>query len=311
MKKIRIILSTFLLGISSLWFLSPIHAQELRGDTLLEESVSSISQHVMKDIVSAKGTAGALNYIDNILNILTPLIITLGIFIAIWGGYKVMTSNKEEALKEGGSLILYGVIGIIVIISARFLAYNLAENVIQSNINGTLQGIKMAESLYETIFMPFLKLAAYLSMGVLFFILVGRVFTFLTSNDEGVRKKATGMIARTVIGILIIMAAKEIVEAVFGKRHEVLNSGADNLGEIGTGIFETPNIPIIYDIVNRVMAFAAFVVLILIIFQTFQMLTKPDDPEVTKKIKKTLLYVAIWVIVIGAGYIISNVLIIN
>jgi uncharacterized membrane protein YjfL (UPF0719 family) len=57
----------------------------------------------------------------------------------------------------------------------------------------------MAERLYEGIFLPFLKLATYLAMGVLFFILAGRVFTFLTSQDESIRKKAVGMISRTVI----------------------------------------------------------------------------------------------------------------
>ncbi|MDR0608427.1 MAG: hypothetical protein LBG52_09125 [Candidatus Peribacteria bacterium] len=57
----------------------------------------------------------------------------------------------------------------------------------------------MAERLYEKIFLPFLKIAVYLAMGVLFFILAGRVFTFLTSQDEGVRKKAVGMISWTVI----------------------------------------------------------------------------------------------------------------
>ncbi|MDR0369028.1 MAG: hypothetical protein LBH96_00370 [Candidatus Peribacteria bacterium] len=63
--------------------------------------------------------------------------------------------------------------------------------------------------------------------------------------------------------------------------------------------------------INWIMALATFVVLVIIIFQTIQMLTKPDDAEIPKKIKKTLMYVAIGVIVIGAGYVISNVLLIN
>ena len=311
MKKIRIISASIILWMSLYGMTIPTHAQGGRADEYLQQSAKSISQHVGSDIELAKGTSGLLNYIDRILDILVPLIITLGIAIAMYGGYKMMASNKEEALKEGGSLVLYGVIGIIVIVSARFLTNTLVDSVIQENLVGGLHWIDMATSLYEKMLIPFLKLAAYLSMGALFFILAGRVFSFLTSNDEGVRKKAVGMIWRTVIWILIIMAAKQIVEAVFGRRHEVLNQNADTLGDIWTGIFEAQNIPIIYEILNRVMGLSAFVVLILIIFQTFQMLTKPDDPEVAKKIKKTLLYVAIWVIVIGTGYIISNVLLIN
>ena len=169
----------------------------------------------------------------------------------------------------------------------------------------------MANSLYENIALPFIKFAVYLVIGILFFVLAARVFSFLTSNDEGTRKKAVGMIARTVGGILIIMAAKQLVEAVFGKRHNVMEQNADTLGDIGSSIFETQTIPILYQIINRVMGLATLAVLVIIIFQTFQLLTKPDDAEVIKKIKKTIMYVAIGVVIIGAGYVISNVLLIN
>jgi hypothetical protein len=107
------------------------------------------------------------------------------------------------------------------------------------------------------------------------------------------------------------MAAKQLVVAVFGNRASVIKEDANTLGDIGTSIFETQNIPIVYDVINRIMGLTAFVVLVLIIFQTFQMLMKPDDAEMPKKISKTLLYVVIGVLVIGAGYIISNVLLIN
>jgi Na+-driven multidrug efflux pump len=119
------------------------------------------------------------------------------------------------------------------------------------------------------------------------------------------------MIAWTVIGIIVMLAAKQIVEAIFGQRTNVINSNADTLGDIGTGIFETSNIPIIYTVLNWIMGLATLVVLVLIIFQTFQLLTKPDSPDNITKIKKTLLYVAIGVLVIGTGYIISNVLLVN
>ncbi|MDR0859449.1 MAG: hypothetical protein LBO09_00230 [Candidatus Peribacteria bacterium] len=107
------------------------------------------------------------------------------------------------------------------------------------------------------------------------------------------------------------MVAKQLVEAVYGNKDRVINENATSLGDVGTGIFETQNIPIVYDVINWVMTLTAFVVLVLIIFQTFQMLMKPDDAEMPKKIRKTLIYVIAGVLVIGAGYIISNVLLIN
>jgi len=89
-----------------------------------------------------------------------------------------------------------------------------------------------------------------------------------------------------------------VVEAIFGARDKVINESAEHLGDIGTGIFEVSSIPLLYAVINRVMALATLVVLVLIIFQTFQLLTNPDDPEIPKKMKKTVLYVAIGVIVI-------------
>jgi hypothetical protein len=59
------------------------------------------------------------------------------------------------------------------------------------------------------------------------------------------------------------------------------------------------------------MGLTTLAVLALIIFQTFQLLTKPDSADNITKIKKTLMYVAIGVVIIGAGYVISNVLIVN
>ncbi|MDR3168318.1 MAG: hypothetical protein LBU27_00720 [Candidatus Peribacteria bacterium] len=193
-----------LLTITSLSFFSPIAlAQEGRFDDELEKGIQSIKSHVHTDIVTEKGTDGLITLVRQILQYLMPIFITLGTVIALFGGYKMMTSSKEDALKEGGQLVLYGVIGIIIMSSARFVANTLVLDVI--DIEGGpesaagLDGVAMAARLYEGIFLPFLKLTAYLAVGVLFFILAGRVFTFLTSQDEGIRKKAVGMISRTVI----------------------------------------------------------------------------------------------------------------
>jgi hypothetical protein len=41
------------------------------------------------------------------------------------------------------------------------------------------------------------------------------------------------------------------------------------------------------------------------------MLTHPDDAELVKKIKKTIIYIFIGVIIIWAWYLISNVLLID
>jgi hypothetical protein len=133
-----------------------------------------------------------VEWIERLITIAMPLIITIGIATAFVGAYKMMSSSKEDALKEGGRLIIYGIIGIVIIVSAKFLANTLVENTIKESMSttGGLNGLVLANNLYENIFFPFIIFAAYLAMGVLFFILAARVISFLTSTDEGVRKKA-------------------------------------------------------------------------------------------------------------------------
>jgi hypothetical protein len=49
----------------------------------------------------------------------------------------------------------------------------------------------------------------------------------------------------------------------------------------------------------------------LIIVQTLQLLLKPSDEKQMTSVKNTLLYMIIWLLVIGAGYLIVNFLVIN
>ncbi len=103
-------------------------------------------------------------------------------------------------------------------VSAKFLSYALVDSVIKDS---QFIGLQIAENFYDKIVMPLINVAMFLVVGVLFFVLVSRVFQFLTSQDEGVKKKATGMITWTVVGILLILASNQLVEAVFGSRDKV------------------------------------------------------------------------------------------
>jgi hypothetical protein len=110
--------------------------------------------------------------------------------------------------------------------------------------------------------------------------------------------------------MIIIIAAKQIVEMVYGKAAEVIKP-ISNLWEIGWGILADRNLPILYHIINRIMGLTSLIVLIIIIFQTFQLLMKPDSPDQMKSLKNSVLYIFIGLVVIGAGYLITNFLIIN
>jgi hypothetical protein len=314
MRSIKTLLTTTLFTLTVFSFLTPVTwAQEFVD--VLQTSTESIAKNVRGEGSGpgAESNPQLIEYLKRFINLITPIVITVGVAVVLFGAYKMMSTEKEDAIKEGGRLVLYGVIGIVIMVSAQFLGDTLVSKIINNNLDSNvgLQGLQVADSLYEHMLVPFLKIIVYLSSGILFFLMVMRVFTFLTSQDESVKKKATGIIIRSVIGIIIILAANQIVEAVFGKRDQVINPNAQEIGDVGTGIYEVQTIPIIYSVINRVMGLTTLAVLVLIIFQTFQLLTKPDNADNISKIKKTLIYVAIGVGIIGAGYVISNVLILN
>lgn len=168
----------------------------------------------------------------------------------------------------------------------------------------------MAQGVYNNIVYPFVKLGMYLILGVMFIILVGRTLTFLFGSDDDAKKKAWTIIGRNIIAMIVIIGAKQIVEAIYGKFNQVTQD-VSNLWEIGSSILADRNIPILYQIINWAMGLTSLAVLIIIIFQTFQLLMKPDSPEQMTSLKNSLIYIFIGLIIIGAGYLITNFLIIN
>jgi hypothetical protein len=131
----------------------------------------------------------------------------------------------------------------------------------------------------------------------------------LFGSDADAQKKAGTLIGWNVISMLVIIWAKQIVEAIYGTQAAVTSTNATNLGEIWSGVLANKNIPILYQIINYALWIASLVILVIIIIQTVKLLTKPDDPAQVKNIKNSLLYMFIGILVLGAGYLIVNFLI--
>jgi hypothetical protein len=150
------------------------------------------------------------------------------------GLYTILTN--PDKMKEGMTMIISGMIGIVFMYSARYISHEVF-NTLWKTGSPDPQGIKVMElikNMYDKILYPFIKIAVYFSLGILVIIMMSRVFTYITSQDEGVKKKAIGVISWTTIGIVIISAAKQIVEAVYGKQEQVLKDGTtvQNLSQV-------------------------------------------------------------------------------
>lgn len=294
------------------WFtFTVVSAPTGRFDLALGRSIENIQTN-LDPAESALGAQWVINFIrNNILDLLIPIIIIIWVLIAIIGFYKMMFSDSEEWTKEWSKYVIRGIIGIVVMMSSRYLANTvLFENILASGDLQTFNGIQVAQTIYNDGVFPFIKIAMYLALGVLFVIVVWRVLTYLTSPSEDVQKQAATLIAWNVIGILIILGAKQIVELILWKQADVMQQSAQDLWDIWSWVL-TWNLPILYTIINWVMGLAAFIVLLIIIFQTYQLLVNPTNEDTMSKLKKSFGYIAIGIIVIGAWYVITNFLIIN
>ncbi|MEI7919382.1 MAG: hypothetical protein WCH65_04190 [bacterium] len=125
-----------------------------------------------------------------IMNVLFPLIIVLGILLAMIGFYKIMFSSDDKAIGDGTNFIIYGVIGIIIIVSAKFIGQNIFDLFSTTEITG----YNLATGIYDKLIYPFIKFAIYLVLGAMFVILLSRVITFLFGSDTDAQKKAGTLI---------------------------------------------------------------------------------------------------------------------
>lgn len=338
MKTIKKALCVFLLWIFWLINLSPVLAQanpynevlEVTTDTVTPDTkdrATSLYSAIKGDEVLSEEWKWVDLFNNQILEIISYVIdifIVVWIAVAFFGGYNIMTSEKEETLKEWIRLVVYGILWIIIMVSARFLASSLVwdAGIITQEFAGTSETpnwIQFADNLYNNIMYPFIKIALYFVIWILFFIMVGKIVGFVTATDDKARWKAAWIIIRCVVWILIVMWSKQIVEAVMWNQEDVLkivkewsNKPAPaRIDEQWNPILEFGSIPLIAQIINWVMWLTMLIVLILIIVQWYKILTKPDDPKTREGMKKAIIYILIWVLVIGASYVISNALVLN
>jgi hypothetical protein len=103
-----------------------------------------------------------------------------------------------------------------------------------------------------------------------------------------------------------------LVQAVYSNQAKVL---ADNNGSIfvGWGILDTnsQNYQTLFTIINYFLGLIAFIMLCIIIYQWYLMLFEGNTEEWVKKMRKNILYMLGWLLLIGLSYLIVNVLIIN
>lgn len=250
-----------------------------------------------------------------IFNLFEKVVIPLAIsaWIVVWmiWAYKLLFSSDEKQVSTWLKMVVFGVIWIILMVSAKYIWSVLFETIFQSWNVSAISWIELSKAIYDKIAYPFIKIALYLALAVIFIVLVGKSISLITKTDGSNQKTALGMIWRCAISILIIIGAKNIVEAIYWKQNEVFVANAQTLWDIGTWILANKNIPILYNVITRALSIIWLVILILLIVQWFKILINPSKAENFQKLWKNILYTVIWLFVIGIVYLLANAFILN
>lgn len=296
----------------------PVQAQELteggRYQEILDQSTKSISKHIDASPTdfSHEWVVGFL--VKKIIDVLFPVIVILGVLVAIIGFYKYFSSSDPKALTTAVSMIVGWVVWILLMFSASYISKVIFNDIFLSGLaeKEAISALTVVTKLYDLVVFPFIKIAIYLALWILVVLMIARVISYILSTDEAAKKKSIGVVIWTAVGMFFIIASKQIVEAIYGKQEQVLTtSWANNLWDIGSTILQEGNIPIFYQIINWALALVSFVILLMIMIQTFKLIAKPDDSATLTSLKKTILYSLIGILVIWAAYILANLLVPN
>lgn len=251
--------------------------------------------------------------------ILIPVFIFIGIIFALIWFYKVMVADTNEEMQKASYFLLWWVVGILIMVSAGFIVDTLVgineSNPFQwwaNSIAGTISSgawwWEIARAMYDQLFYPFLGLAFDLIIWVLFIFVLIEAFKYLTSGTDDTQKQAFSLLLYSAIGTITIIISKALVELVYGEYTDVVAWWATSLDDIGTGTLEqwAAWFTLFYTVINRVLGLAAFLVLVILIVQWYQLLINPNDDELLKSIQKNLWYIFIGILVVGAAYLIVN-----
>lgn len=293
-------------------------AQDTNFSTL-EHTVQPIEEYIDVGVTSRWATGVRDFVINTFYDVAFPFVFAVGLLMAILGIMRLLFSSQEEDRSKAFKIILWGIIGIVLIVSARYITYTILGETGNSWVlfweQGNVSWLFIAQDLYDRLIIPFIRIGFMLIVGVLFIVLLLRVFWFLFKPSDDNRKQSLAIIGWNAIGILVIIGARFIVELIYGTKDDVINQNATQLNEIGTPIFSasaaTWSLGLFYAIINWVVGLTSLLILVIIIWQAYQLLTNPEDESKLAKVGRSLLYIFIGIVIIGLAYIVANVVLVQ
>ena len=205
----------------------------------------------------------------------------------------ILASNTEEELWKFKKWIIWITIWLIVM----QIALVFVESLYRPEVSTSL-----AFRLFNNVVLPFINLLQLLASFFFIAIAIYAFYRLVTANgNEEAISSGKKTIWFALIGFIVIRFAMEIVEAFYGRVNctPILDTW---LCENVQNLSEAVNI--IITIINWLNAFVAIVVVIMILYAWAQILLSAGDEEKLKKSKNSLIFIAIWIFILIANFLI-------
>jgi len=202
-------------------------------------------------------------------------------------------NNTEEEAKKLKTWILWASIWIIVMQIAFSTYYILYDKDIWDNLS---------KNLYDGLIVNFINLLKYLAAFIFIAMMIYSFYRIITAWwDEEKAKKWKITVLQALAWFIVIKVSDILVRNTY----EAWCRWWDNLfwwSYICQDIKSNANI--ISNIINWLNSFIFIIVVILVVYAWFLIMISNGEQEKTNKAKKMIIYIALWLVLLFANYII-------
>lgn len=211
------------------------------------------------------------------------------------------SSSSDEELGKFKKWIVWTTVWIIVMQTAFSFTTNLYDKSINENL---------AANFGENIIQPFINLLLIFTSFAFIWIAIYSFYKIVTSNgDEEWAKHWKMSIVQAMIWFIVIKFTQTIVDSTYWKVECTNWSWLTSSKCKETAQVEW-NMELIMNLINWWNSLLAIIITILVIYAWVNLMLSNWDEEKIKKAKQSIIYIAIWLLIIVSSYLILSFFII-
>ena len=219
-------------------------------------------------------------------------------FLIAWVYFLIIVLRLlfSEKTEEEVSNFKKWIIWISVWIIITQIAYYMVNVLFDENIN-----VALATNFIDIIIQPLIKLLETSASFIFIAMMIYAYYRIVTSNWDEEQAKAWKMsVVYAIVWFILIKSSSKLVDSVYSK------ISCSSIGWVNctSNIEVTWVAEMIVNIINWMNGFIWLIVVILIIYAGFMVLTSVWDEEKLKKAKSIIMYIAIWLFILVANYLI-------